>query len=401
MPRRLSFALALSLLLTQVVVAMPSALAAQAGIDGNTYTSPTHDWSISWSDAWTVEGERSEDGLDYLELTDQLSYVHFESYEEFEGDAIACVAAEESDLAAQEGVDDIEVGNNAAGDPLSGGDAGNAYSVYTFTYTGENGVESTLVEYNECRTLVAGESVLEISQITVRNAYNDASLSVQELLQTITLPGDEPREPADDPDATGDDGDAEGGELSAEQVSTAAEEAAADVVVFFADVFEARDLFYVPPFFEIIEEEAEAPCSEGAVHPGVGSFYCGLNQTVYFDLQREVSDASVGGIASPIYTIGHEAGHDVQMQLGITLGGAPSVEKELEADCMAGAFLAWEVDAEKLTEDEFFALLDLVDVLGDPAGTSATDPGAHGMGSQRVAMVLRGYYSGVDSCGTF
>jgi predicted metalloprotease len=78
-----------------------------------------------------------------------------------------------------------------------------------------------------------------------------------------------------------------------------------------------------------------------------------------------------------------------------------TVEKELEADCMAGAFLAWEVDKGNLTEDNFFDLLNLVNDLGDPDGTSAADPRAHGMGSQRVAMVLRGYYNGTGSCGTF
>ncbi len=155
------------------------------------------------------------------------------------------------------------------------------------------------------------------------------------------------------------------------------------------------------PFTEVIEGEAQAPCSEGAIHPGVGSFYCGLNQTIYFDLELEVRDAETGGIASPYYTLGHEAGHDVQMQLGIIMSDTLSVEKELEADCMAGAFLAWEIEEGNITEDDFFVLLDLVNNLGDPEGTSASHPNAHGMGSQRVAMVLRGYYNGIGSCGTF
>lgn len=397
---RLRWCFVLFLILSPVL-ARSDAAVAQAGVNGSSYVSPTFEWSLTWDESWSVETDDSVDGYDYLELTDQLSYVYFEAYTEFAGDALACVSDEKDDLAAQDGVSDIVVGRAASGDPLSGGDGTNAYAVYTMTYTDADGVESDLVEYSECRTLGAGESVLEISQVTIRDAYNDAAPAVQTLLAAITLPGDEPAEPVT---ASGDDGDDEDripGTLTAEEVKSAAEEAANDVVDFFEEVFEDQDVFFIAPFFEIVEGESQAPCSERAIHPGVGSFYCGLNQTIYFDLELETSDASVGGIASPYYTMGHEAGHDVQMTLGIILSDTLTVEKELEADCMAGAFLAWEVDRGVLTEDDVFVLLDLVSALGDPKGTSVTDPGAHGMGSQRVAMVLRGYYNDVDSCGTF
>lgn len=372
---------------------------AQDGVEGSTYISPTYDWSITWDDNWDVVDAQSQDGYDYLELTDQLSYVYFEAYEEFDGNAQDCVAEEESDLAEQDGISDIQIGTDVAGDPLTGGDETNAYAVYTMSFTGANDIQTDLVEYNECWTLVEGEAVLEISQITVRDAYNDAAPVVQDLLRGVTLPGEEPIEPEN---TSGDDAeDDEPESLTPSEVKTAAEDAADDAAVFYREAFEDEDLFYVGPFFEVIEGEAQAPCSEGAIHPGVGSFYCGLNLTIYFDLELEVRDAETGGIASPYYTVGHEAGHDVQMQLGIILSDTLSVEKELEADCMAGAFLAWEIEEGKIAEDDFFVLLDLVNDLGDPEGTSASHPQAHGMGSQRVAMVLRGYYNGISACGTF
>ncbi len=388
------------LMVLSPLVTRTARVAAQDGVDGSTYVSPNYAWSISWDDTWSVEDESSEDGYDYLELTDQLSFVYFEAYAEFDGDAAACVAEEMDDLAAQDGVSAIKVGTDVAGDALAGGDESNAYSVYTLTYTDEDGLETDLVEYNECRTLNEGNSVLEISQVTVRDAYNDAAPAVQDLLAAVTLPGEDPVEPEN---TSGDDGDQDEDRetLSAREVKTAAKAAAEDVVVFFQEVFDEQDVFYAPPFFEIVEDESQAPCSEGAIHPGVGSFYCGLNQTIYFDLELETSDASIGGIASPYYTMGHEAGHDVQMSLGIILSDTLSVEKELEADCMAGAFLAWEIDEGNLTDDDFFVVLELVGNLGDPEGTSMSDPQAHGLGSQRVAMVLRGFYNGVEACGTF
>ena len=400
MSKRFTWAIVLIVVLTPVL-GRAERVVAQDGVDGSTYVSPTYDWSISWGDEWEVVDAESEGGYDYLELTDQLSYVYFEAYEEFDGNALDCVADEESDLAGEDGVSDIKIGTDVGGDPLSGGDEANAYAVYTMSLTDADDIQTDLVEYTECWTLVEGEAVLEVGQITVRDAYNDASPAAQDLLRGVTLPGEEPVEPED---TSGDDGDEEEDEpeaLSARDVKDAAEDAFDDVAVFFQEAFDDEDLFYAAPFMEVIEGESEAPCSEGAIHPGVGSFYCGLNLTIYFDLELEARDAETGGIASPYYTLGHEAGHDVQMQLGIILSDTLSVEKELEADCMAGAFLAWVIEEGTLTEDDFFVLLELVNNLGDPEGTSASHPNAHGMGSQRVAMVLRGYYNGISACGTF
>jgi predicted metalloprotease len=384
------------------VIGLPLHGAAQDVVDGSTYTSPTYDWSISWGEDWEVVDSHSQDGYDYLELTDQLSYVYFEAYEAFAGNALDCVVDEESDLSDQYGFDDVRIGTDVGGDPLTGGDESNAYSVYTMSFTDADGIETDLVEYNECWTLVDDEAVLEASQMTLRDAYNDAAPVVQDLLRAVSLPGEEVVDPED---ATGDGAEDEADDpetLSASEVKEAAEVAAEHVVEFYDEAFDEQGIpYYAPPFMEVIEGESEAPCSEGAIHPGVGSFYCGLNLTIYFDLELEIRDARTGGIASPYYTLGHEAGHDVQMQLGIILSDTLSVEKELEADCMAGSFLAWEVDREAITEDDFFVLLELVNSLGDPEGTSAEHPQAHGMGSQRVAMVLRGYYNGIGACGTF
>ena len=137
---------------------------------------------------------------------------------------------------------------------------------------------------------------------------------------------------------------------------------------------------------------------------GSGSKYCPLNQTIYFDMLQleqiqELTD--VPGLGTLLYVLSHEAGHDVQMQLGITLTGALSVEVELEADCMAGAFLRSMVDADEITEEEFLNLINVALFIGDPEGVRATDEGSHGLGSQRVTMLLCGYYNGVDTCGTF
>ena len=155
-----------------------------------------------WDDeAWEVTDETSEEAGDVLQLEDSLNTVYFESYEGFEGNAVDCIAAETDELAEQD-AESIVVGTDSDGDEISGGDAASAYSVFTCTFTLEADVVLDLVEYNERRRL-SDEAVLEVSQLTVREAYNDASPAVQNLLAAITLPGEEP---VDEPiDTSGDD----------------------------------------------------------------------------------------------------------------------------------------------------------------------------------------------------
>jgi predicted metalloprotease len=398
--RRLFIVMLMASALGQAGPRMSAGVAAQ--VEDNTYTNPTFGWSVAWDpDEWTVNDERSIEEGDFLELVDPLSTVYFETYEGYDGNALDCVAAEPDDLAGLD-AEDIDVGRDSRGNEIAGGDDESAYSVFTFTYAVEDGVEVELVEYNECRAL-DDSHVLELSQLTVREAYNDASAAAQALFAAVVMPGDNP---VDGPESTtggsGDDAGDEPEQLSFAEITDISEDVSDDLDDFWEEIFDDKDLSYIPPFYEVFDDEAESPCSNEADHAGIkGPFYCGLNQTIYVDLVLMQAVTEEYGTPAIYYAVAHEAGHDVQLQLGISWNGTHSIERELEADCMAGAFMRTYVDSGEMSEDEFQTMLELAHLIGDPPGVSAADAGAHGMGSQRVAMVLRGYYHGVDGCGTF
>lgn len=399
MTRRRAIFLAVVALVGQIAAVAPVA-ASRQGVEGDAYVSPTFGWSISWDETWTVDDEGTEDGTDFLTLTDPLNIVYFEAYEGYGGDVDECIGDVLANLEDEDAFEDVEIGRGDDGEPLTGSDRTGAYAVYTFVLVDEEeDLTFDVAQYSDCRTLVEDEAVLEITQVTIREAYNDAIPAFQALLANLAMPGEEPVDTPDERGSGGPGPDEE--ELTADQARDLVETAQEDLEAYWTEIFADRDLFYVPPFYVVVEDETEIPCSGGTTHPGDGSFYCPLNQTIYFDMRAELSDASGYGRSSVFYTMGHEAAHDVQMQLGVTLAGTISVEMELEADCMAGSFLATVVDAGDLTEDEFTSLLELVQTFGDPRGVAATDDSAHGLGSQRVSMVLRGYYNGVDACGTF
>jgi hypothetical protein len=80
----------------------------------------------------------------------------------------------------------------------------------------------------------------------------------------------------------------------------------------------------------------------------------------------------------------------------------PAILIEAQADCDAGAFLAWA--AAGRTERVHLPPASLVRAVAplldfrDPATVSPADPTAHGLGLDRLTSVLRGYRDGGDSC---
>ena len=336
--RQLLLVMLIMLGLAQTSLRFSTGVSAQ--VEDDTYTNPTFGWSVSWDpDDWTVSDEQSIEEGDLLELEDSLNTVYFETYEGFDGNALDCIAAEPDELAGMD-AENIEVGLDSRGNEIATGGNDYAYSVFTFTYTVEDDVEVELVEYNECRSL-SDTHVLEISQLTVREAYNDASPAAQELFSAVVLPGDEPDdEPEDHSGDSRDDDNDDPEQLSFTEITEISNDVSEHLNEFWADVFEEKEIWYVPPFYEVFDDEAEHPCSDEPSHAGInGPFYCGLNQTIYLDLVLIQEVAEGFGTPAIYYALAHEAGHDVQMQLGITWSGARSVERELEADCMAGAFL--------------------------------------------------------------
>ena len=114
---------------------------------------------------------------------------------------------------------------------------------------------------------------------------------------------------------------------------------------------------------------------------------------VYGQLYRQVGDASVA------FLLGHEFGHLVQQRLG-TINEFPlTIEGELNADCLAGAWLG-AVDREVIALSDFdFDSLDLTALLlADAGGVPWTNPSAHGTAAERRRALLLGGRGGVGAC---
>lgn len=140
----------------------------------------------------------------------------------------------------------------------------------------------------------------------------------------------------------------------------------------------------------------------------VNAFYCPSKDTVGWDrgqlvpfVRKQFGDLAVVSIFA------HEMGHAVQYRLSAQTGvtkTTPTIIKEQQADCFAGAFFRW------VAEDkaEHFAmstgeglnqvLATMLFIRDEPGEGSYTDQGAHGSAFDRVYALQAGFAEGTKRC---
>jgi predicted metalloprotease len=179
-----------------------------------------------------------------------------------------------------------------------------------------------------------------------------------------------------------------------------------DLDDFWRDVLSYTDYIYESPGVVIVAEGDSAISACGPAQTGFWAFYCPLDSKVYLD-ERLLNDLIDQGYDfAAAFVIAHEWAHHIQDGVGFTRTGAPdewnevhSIDLELMADCMAGA---WARDANTrgileegdIEEAAQFA----IEVLGDPAYVGEYDEQAHGTGEQRVSAIMGGYEEGFLAC---
>jgi predicted metalloprotease len=133
------------------------------------------------------------------------------------------------------------------------------------------------------------------------------------------------------------------------------------------------------------------------------AYYCPEDDFVAYDaafLLPQLNRAF--GALTPSVVLAHEVGHAIQARIGVR---ASSVVTELQADCFAGAWVAFAEtsDTDWVTIDEraLDSSLRAIPLLRDQPGTPATNPQAHGLGFDRVNAFQEGYADGVPRCARF
>ena len=170
---------------------------------------------------------------------------------------------------------------------------------------------------------------------------------------------------------------------------------------YWSREFADRNVDYEPPAALVSYWYRNQDKGCGGQPAGWGNAqYCELTDTISWDgnwvfseLYRQIGEASVA------FLLAHEFAHLVQQRIGLINEFPLAIEVELNADCLAGAWLG-AVDREVLPLSEVdFGALDLTSlILADASGVPWTDPSAHGTAAERRRAVVLGGTGGIEAC---
>ncbi|MCC6790890.1 MAG: hypothetical protein IT336_04345 [Thermomicrobiales bacterium] len=131
---------------------------------GDSYTSPSFGFTVSWDDAvW--EGEET-DPAEGVQLASESSFAIIQAVE-YEGDAVDCVADSVTSIAGGDDVFDFGKAPKRLDRPATARDAEGEL----FTYV--NAEETEIAMYVECRDIGADAVLLQSVLVTVADVYED------------------------------------------------------------------------------------------------------------------------------------------------------------------------------------------------------------------------------------
>lgn len=135
---------------------------------------------------------------------------------------------------------------------------------------------------------------------------------------------------------------------------------------------------------------------QGRGRSDYNAYYTSYRHAIYYDI-RLMNDALADlGDVAPVYILAHEFGHLVQSNLGLLNNGRYSIQVELEADCLAGAYLNNLDERGLLDENDANEGMRQAYAVGDYA--PADSDGAHGTPQQRAEAYTLGFENGADIC---
>ncbi|SCG50707.1 neutral zinc metallopeptidase [Micromonospora halophytica] len=145
------------------------------------------------------------------------------------------------------------------------------------------------------------------------------------------------------------------------------------------------------------QREGELSCG-GQPLPRNNAVYCSQGDFIAYDVNWSVAAFRQVGDAFVFYLLGHEYAHGVQVRLGIRYSF--TIQQELQADCMAGAYLGDSVRDGTLTLDkgDLDEFRDGLLAVGDDPDQPWFAEGSHGTAEQRTDSFFRGYRNSLDAC---
>jgi predicted metalloprotease len=176
------------------------------------------------------------------------------------------------------------------------------------------------------------------------------------------------------------------------KAQTAADAIAADIDAWWSAEFAARGLAYTSPQLELVTEPGTEFCNFIDVFFAPAG-YCSTNQ----EITISTGFVSPDDVAVLLPLISHEWGHHIQNL--IDTGASTPLEQELQADCFAGAFIAFAADSDWISPVVAAMALQLTQSAGDVWWEGTFDEAIHGTKADRAIAFMAGQSGGLEACG--
>jgi predicted metalloprotease len=164
---------------------------------------------------------------------------------------------------------------------------------------------------------------------------------------------------------------------------------------------------YSPATLVLFRGRTNSSC--GGALSAVGPHYCPLDGNIYLDEtffeELETQFGAKGGDVAQAYVIAHEEGHHIQNLLGLLSedeSSQHSIQTELTADCLGGAWLG-SLQSQNIYEpNEIMEAVDAASAVGDDniqertQGTVQPETWTHGSSEQRKQSLMKGYQNFED-----
>jgi predicted metalloprotease len=127
--------------------------------------------------------------------------------------------------------------------------------------------------------------------------------------------------------------------------------------------------------------------------------YCPAGDFIAYDVNWAAAAFQQIGDAFLYFLLGHEYAHGIQVRLGLEYRF--TIQQELQADCLAGAYIGDSVRVERLQleEGDIDELRQGLVAVGDAPGQPWFAEGSHGSPEQRTEAFFSGYQRSIRPCG--
>jgi uncharacterized protein len=222
-------------------------------------------------------------------------------------------------------------------------------------------------------------------------------------LLACAAPGEDPFAEPEDPQAprstaTAPPGKQEDGTMTVEEFEDDLDGAVAIAQDYWTQQFKTSGGSF-EPIRRVIpyQRSGEVACGGQGV-PANNAVYCPAGDFIAYDVNwayqafRQIGDAFI------FYLLGHEYAHAVQLRLGVQ--AQFTIQQELQADCMAGAYIG---DMERrnrlsLADGDTEELAAGLEAVGDDPGQPWFAEGSHGTARQRTQAFANGYQDSLEPC---